>query len=1137
MDNLMEKQSITKEMDIDSAPSPPGVTGLIKPSEIPIMEIMLEQNASDTDSSPSPPSQPSQPILPGVSGASGGDVQTRLIKPSEIPLMEIMLEQNASDTDSSPSPPSQPSQPILPGVSGIGESRGVNGGGVPVVEITLTQDMSDSDSSPSPPSQPSQPGCSGASGVGYGGDVALVEIMLAEDTPDSDSSPCPPSVSGLGASRVRGAGDVQTRLRKPCEIPLVEIMLAQDTPEKTAPGPKKPGLFKVLASKLKRREKTVIYSPIQQMDMDLDLEMGPRSSNSNRPDYDSEDSEDYYSDHGPADKSQDFTASSSSLEDLFVPHNRRKARGMLARRGRIRKIFDSCKKNLVYSPQKLRRIRIILCVVGGIVLLALLATALYFIVNSSEIDSPADNNGAPSNGIHLEDILQGKLISRHFNGSWSTDNNIIYKENNAIMEFNVVTKQKTRLMLDTSQEYTSFEKSADGIYLLLAKNYKKNFRYSFYAEYDIYNIESGQIKPLEIQKDAKPLLLVQWAPVGNALVISYEHNLYYKPTPFADEIALTDDTNEAILNGVPDWVYEEEVFASNSAVWFSPDGKKLAFIQFDDTPTHVINFPIYGEAGDLRFQYPYNRLVAYPKAGSPNPRVKLFTSDLDRAAAGNTDHLTNIPVPSALNTESDYIISVVGWLNNTNVLSIWMNRIQNQAHMQVFNGLRRQNIYSLESKTGWIDFFAAPFKNRDGTKIAFIMPQEQESGGAYRHLCVLSTVTNSAKYEPLTTGKHIVSAILHWDSTHDLIFYSANLEEKPEQSHIYAIKAATGQTPKCITCNLIKSNGRVQTYYTAEFNNKNHVLINAVGPSIPQIVIYEWSYANNQITLNKLITWEDNELLRATISKYALPTYEIHTLPIADGFTAKVLLQLPPNMDRSGKTKYPMLVDVYGGPDSYSVIDRWLVDWGTYLTSNQSVIYAKIDGRGSGLRGEKLLHSVYLKLGTLEIADQIDVTRQLQKKFNFIDANHTGIWGWSYGGYAAAMALANDNEHVFHCAASIAPVTDWAYYDSIYTERYMGLPSINELGYSASRLSTKATQLRGKKFLLIHGTLDDNVHYQQAMILAKNLERHDILFKQISYPDEDHALGGVRPHLYHSLDRFFGECFANNRMTHGKWKN
>ncbi|XP_037901190.1 venom dipeptidyl peptidase 4 isoform X1 [Glossina fuscipes] len=831
------------------------------------------------------------------------------------------------------------------------------------------------------------------------------------------------------------------------------------------------------------------------------------------------------------------TLSSSSEEDLFIPRLRQynnNQRNMSRNKGNnysMRENFENTFQNLVYSPQKVRRVRIILSIVAVLVVIALLAIIVTFLIRGS---NDAAEAVPPRNSIQLDDILQSKLVARHFNGSWSRGSNILYRENNIIKEFNVKTKQKTKLLVDDPQHYLLYEKSADGQLLLLAKNVKKNFRHSFVAEYDIYNITSGHMQPLLLQNEQKALIMVQWSPVGNALVINFEGNLYYKPNISADEISLTHDTNPAVLNGIPDWVYEEEVFSSNTATWFSPDGKNLAYIQFDDSPTHVVNLPIYGEASDLRFQYPYNRLIAYPKSGSPNPRVKLFTADLIRAASGTGDYITEIPVPSALNTASDFIISVVEWVNNSNVLSVWLNRIQNAAHVQIFNGLRRHEIYSLESKTGWVDFFSAPFKNRDGSRIALILPQTQDDQGDYRHLCLLPTTATNNQPEALTKGKYVVTSILHWDTSNDVIFYTANTEQHPEQLHVYAIKAIKGQAAKCLTCKLHQSGNVEQNYYTANFNTENHVVITSLGPGIPMVAVYEWSLENNQVSLGKMLKWEFNENLANKLATYDLPVQEIHNIPIANGFTAKVLLQLPPNMDRSGKTKYPLLVDVYGGPDSYSVVNKWIIDWGSYLSSNRSVIYAKIDGRGSGLRGEKLLHSVYLKLGTVEITDQIEVTRQLQQKFPFIDAKHTGIWGWSYGGYAAAMALTNDDHKVFRCAASIAPVTDWVYYDSIYTERYMSLPILNEIGYQNSRLSTKALQLKGRKYLLVHGTLDDNVHYQQAMILAKNLERNDILFKQISYPDEDHALGGVRPHLYHSLDRFFGDCFANKQMASSK---
>lgn len=188
--------------------------------------------------------------------------------------------------------------------------------------------------------------------------------------------------------------------------------------------------------------------------------------------------------------------------------------------------------------------------------------------------------------------------------------------------------------------------------------------------------------------------MVQWAPKGNALVINYDRNLYYKQNALDEEIVLTNDEQAGILNGIPDWVYEEEVFSSNVATWFNPSGSQLAFIRFDDSSTHLINFPYYGDAGDLRYQYPLHQVIAYPKAGSSNPSVQLIMVDLEKAVAGGQREgfVTKMPVPSALNTETDYIVTVVSWVDNDNVLSIWMNRIQNAAYVETFNGLTRKTV-------------------------------------------------------------------------------------------------------------------------------------------------------------------------------------------------------------------------------------------------------------------------------------------------------------------------------------------------------------------------------------------------------------------------------------------------------------
>uniref|UniRef100_A0A0A1WUN0 Venom dipeptidyl peptidase 4 n=1 Tax=Zeugodacus cucurbitae TaxID=28588 RepID=A0A0A1WUN0_ZEUCU len=830
---------------------------------------------------------------------------------------------------------------------------------------------------------------------------------------------------------------------------------------------------------------------------------------------------------------------SSSEEDLFPTRSssasppKRKVRRKMGRRGgySMRDAFDEGRSNLGYSPMKIRKLRIILGTIAALVVIALLAVGLTFIIKAGDDDdlTPPETD----NGLHLDEVITGALSAHRFNGTWTPQSRILYRENNSIVEYDVKTKKKRVLLYDELRQYSLFEMSADRELLLLAKNLSKYFRHSFFAQYDIYNITSGQIQPLLINGVQQLLLFAQWAPVGNALIVNFDRNLYYKPSAYAEAIQLTSDENVAILNGIPDWVYEEEVFSTNIATWFNPTGTQLAFIKFDDSPTHAMSLAIYGEANEPRFQYPLTKFIPYPKAGSSNPRVSLYTADLASAAKG-LDFLTQIPVPSSLNTETDYIITAVEWLDNERVLSVWMNRIQNLAYLQVFDGVRRLEIYNIESKTGWVNLFTPPFKNRDGSRIALVLPQQQDDHTNYRQICTLSTKSSGGAVEVLTKGKFVVESILHWDAASDVIFYMANTEQQSQVAHVYAIKAETGRTPQCLTCGLHVSGDVQQTYYEVSFSHDHQIAITSDGPGIPMTVLYEWNWENDQVVLKRVIDWELNTELRAKLKLKAMPTYEIHTFPIAGNFTAKVLLQLPPNLDRSGNTKYPLLVDVYGGPDSTSVLDRWMIDWGTYLSSNQSVIYAKIDGRGSGSRGDKLLHSVYLKLGTVEITDQVDVTRQLQQKFSFIDANHTGIWGWSYGGYAAAMALANDESQVFRCAASVAPVTDWAYYDSIYTERYMSLPKLNEAGYANSQLTTRANRLRGKKFMLIHGTLDDNVHYQQAMVLAKNLERLDILFKQISYTDEDHSLASVRPHLYHTLDRFFGDCFANKRMM-SRW--
>lgn len=247
-------------------------------------------------------------------------------------------------------------------------------------------------------------------------------------------------------------------------------------------------------------------------------------------------------------------------------------------------------------------------------------------------------------------------------------------------------------------------------------------------------------------------------------------------------------------------------------------------------------------------------------------------------------------------------------------------------------------------------------------------------------------------------------------------------------------------------------------------------------------------------------TWEENAVSRDVLDEYQRPHILIESVPVVDGFIASVKLTLPSeiDLDSPNEIKYPMIVEVYGGPDSVEVTSSFSIGFKDYQVTSHKLIHCRIDGRGSGNKGKDLLFTINNKMGTVEIQDQIAVTKYLQQKYRFIDETRTGIWGWSYGGYATAMVLSTDVEKVFQCGISVAPVSAWIYYDSIYTERYMGLPTLedNLINYNATDVNLHIDELKNHAFLLMHGNADDNVHVQQSMVLTKALVSADVQFEQ-----------------------------------------
>jgi len=497
--------------------------------------------------------------------------------------------------------------------------------------------------------------------------------------------------------------------------------------------------------------------------------------------------------------------------------------------------------------------------------------------------------------------------------------------------------------------------------------------------------------------------------------------------------------------------------------------------------------------------------------------------------------ITRVLEPPQSLTDMDHYFTTVGWVSDSEVMISWLNRHQNVSVLSFCDAAAGtcKSEYVLSEPNGWIDLYTAPKFSSNGRQFLMILPTSQGEFGNYKHLVLYDRDTKTVR--ALTSGRWEVTEILNWNEATATAYFIGTAADKPAVRHMYNVSTSSDDDTVlpalCLTCGTFNTDNKECTYNSIEFSaGMKYYVHGCDGPNAPRSVIKETSSGLEVFLVS------DNVILRERLSEKAQPRPLNMQVPLEGNYFAQVRLLLPPSLNRNKASQYPLLVYVYGGPQSQQVSDRFRIDWGTHLSSSRGVIYALIDGRGSGFQGDKMMQEIYRRMGTVEIEDQIAVTKYLAENLPFVDANRTAIWGWSYGGFAAASTLASDRDNVFQCAMSVAPVTNWIYYDSIYTERYMGLPTPedNEKAYVDSDISRSAENFRNKKFYLIHGTADDNVHYQQSMMLAKSLEAADVLFRQQSYTDENHSIGHLKKHLYHSLGAFLmTDCFGLEKEIWG----
>uniref|UniRef100_A0A8C3QZT2 Dipeptidyl peptidase 4 n=1 Tax=Cyanoderma ruficeps TaxID=181631 RepID=A0A8C3QZT2_9PASS len=651
--------------------------------------------------------------------------------------------------------------------------------------------------------------------------------------------------------------------------------------------------------------------------------------------------------------------------------------------------------------------------------------------------------------------------------------------------------------------------SPDQKFALLQYRYTKLWRHSFTASYHIYNFSSSSI--LDDGLLPNDTQYISWSPVGHKLAYVWNNNVYVKASPTAEAVQITQDGEEnKIFNGIPDWVYEEEMFGTHSALWWSPNGKFLAYASFNDREVPVIEYSFYSED---TLQYPKTIKIPYPKAGATNPTVQFFIVDTTSLPDSKPFKIS----PPAEIESSDHYLSVVTWVTDERICLQWLRRIQNFSVLTVCDfenatwSCPKEKQLTEESKTGWIGTFQPSVPHFAPDNSSYYKVFSDTAG--YKHI---HYINGSQAPIAITSGKWEVISIEA--VTNNFLYYISNENHgMPGGRNLYKVLLESSpKFTKCVSCNLDQE--RCQYYSVSFSKDTQYYQLNCHGPGLPKSTLHR---STDDGVLRYL---ENNTKLENSLKDIQMPSKQFGVFDIG-GYKLWYQMILPPHFDSS--KKYPLLLDVYAGPCSQKVDQTFRISWATYLASTERVIVASFDGRGSGYQGDEIMHAINRRLGTYEVEDQITAARKFSE-MNYVDENRIAIWGWSYGGYVTSMVLGSGSG-VFKCGIAVAPVSRWQYYDSIYTERYMGLPTANDnlKNYNSSTVMARAEKFKEVEYLLIHGTADDNVHFQQAAQISKALVDAEVDFQAMWYTDKDHSISGqAHKHIYTHMSHFIKQCFS-----------
>lgn len=707
--------------------------------------------------------------------------------------------------------------------------------------------------------------------------------------------------------------------------------------------------------------------------------------------------------------------------------------------------------------------------------------------------------------VTLRDIAQGTYRAQGISGLKPMLDGEHYtqisSDHKRIVKYSFKTGEEVGTLFDVTtardcdlKSFDDYILSPDEKLILIQTETKPIYRHSFTAVYYIYNVKNNKMEPLS---NNGPQQVPLFSPDGNQIAFVRNNNIYLVKLLFGNsESQVTKDGEyNHVLNGIPDWVYEEE-FSFNRAFDFSADSKMIAYVRFDESAVPMFSFPWYKGLAPEKTSYatyPGAYEYKYPKAGEVNSKVSVHTYDIKSHVTRKMD----------LQIDSDGYIPRIKFTSDPEKLAIMtLNRHQNRLDLYMANprsGLCKVAIrdeaeqYIKESAYSNIKFYPEHI----------VMMSEKDG---YNHLYLYTIAGNLVKQ--ITKGLFEITSFLGWDQKANVFYYASN-EGSPLRTAIYKID---GKGKKTKLSTRTGSNSAIfstnQKYYINTFSNI----------STPTLITL------NDNRGKELTTLLDNSKLKAQTAQLNMPQKEFFTFRTSSGVELNGWMMKPANFNAN--KKYPVILHQYSGPGSQQVIDRWGIgsfgDGGLFeaYMCDKGYIMVCVDGRGTGGRGAAFEKCTYLQLGVKEAEDQVETARYLGT-LPYIDGKRIGIWGWSFGGYNTLMSM-SDGSGAFKAGVAIAAPSDWRFYDTVYTERFMRTPKENAEGYDAGSAIKRAPQLKGS-LLLIHGTADDNVHYQNCAEYSEALVQAGIQFDMQVYTNRNHGIfgGKTREHLMNRVANFF----------------